>query len=248
MKSIGFLFTIVFCFTLNTKAFNGKNGFLPKDSLKKDSVAVKVIQSKDTIARAIVLSDTAKKVAVAPLKNDSVATKQVAEKTGNTYSDGYARISKKNGDVLVATVKSKNLYEVQVIYPLNTVIEKLNTADLNEINYPDGKIDVINNKPEKVDNHEWAVVTSEKDWEKVEVTEDDSKIASLVEKGKVDAKYTGSQTATNQSLEKSGLIIARKRAARLKASVLVISEKQVSRQYGELPLIHIIGTAYGLPD
>jgi hypothetical protein len=248
MRSINFLCIIMLCVTGNVQAFNGKNGLLPKDSLKKDTIAAKVIQVKDTITKAVAITDTAKKAVTVPVKTDSVAAKKVAEKTGNVYNDGYARISKKNGDILVATVKSKNLYEVQVIYPLNTVIEKLNTADLNEINYPDGKIDVVNNKPEKVDNHEWAVVTSEKDWEKVEVTEDDSKVTSLVEKGKVDAKYTGSQTATNQSLEKSGLIIARKRAARLKASVLVISEKQISRQYGELPMIHIIATAYGFPD
>jgi hypothetical protein len=225
------------CFILLSFAaflsLNAQTDTIPQVALKADSVGASKLSVPDSVQKVEVKRDST---------SLSIGFK------GAVFSDGYDRVFMKNGDVLVCNIKDQNLYVVRIVYPLNTAIEAVNTSDIHYLNFFDGRYQLVNNKPEIVENRTWAVVVSEKDWEKVEITEDASLVSNLVEKGVIKARYTGKQTATNQYLEKSASIILRKKAARMKASVVVVSEKNVQRDYGELPVIDMKGIAYGYPD
>ena len=207
-----------------------------------------------------------------PINSDT--TLYITKKSiGSIYGDGYARIRKKNGDIIVAKIKAKSSLEINFIYPLNTIEEKISLSEIKAINYSDGTLESLiiqdistengtvtptksanNNdnkltaKPleTKINNKKDTLDNNSEDlsWEKVEVTDSIEKASGLEEIAQLETKYTGSITVTNASLEKSSEIILRKKAAHAKANLIVITSKTIDRQYGELPSIVLKGTAY----
>lgn len=237
------------------------------------------LASKDTIKKDLKKDNFMLQANVPIKKNLAINTdtnKLVFKKSiGSIFGDSYARILKKNGDLIVAAIKVKTTNEISFVYPLNTIIEKIDLSEVSSINYSDGTLITFNtntkvadtkadnlteNKVNSVNTENKSITDTKKassnkkddnalaendiNWELVEVTDSIDKASGLVEVAPLEINYTGSISVTNASLEKSSEIILKKKAAHIKASLIVITDKKIIRQYGELPSILLKGTAY----
>jgi hypothetical protein len=172
-------------------------------------------------------------------------TDPIAEET--IHSSQFDKIFTVRGETLVAKVKTTNVYELIYTWPLNTIEQKMPRAEILEVVYADGRKESFRPKPGQSveESKDWAVVITEKDWERVMTAYNDSDITGLAELGKVTARYDASKiNATTEYLEKNALIILKKRAARLGSNIVFVTDKKEYRAYGELPSIEITGTAY----
>jgi hypothetical protein len=263
----------------------------PKTTAVRDSIPTKPATNDSLSLKTPDNKTNTKKETFQFKENQTIKTDTIIRKIGSIYGDGYARVSKKNGDIIVIAIKTKDINEISYTYPLNTIEEKISMNDINSINYSDGKLEIYTHKPKientnnqdvanndnsvddqksgdsenvvnnntQITNNQSSTEKSKKDskkkkdpftsvkldWETVIVTDSLDAAAGLADLGQLETKYSGSITVSNASLEKSSTIIMQKKAAHIKATVVIITDKKIERQYGELPTITLKGTAYG---
>jgi hypothetical protein len=154
-------------------------------------------------------------------------------------------IIKKSGGRMKVKIEGKNLFEILFKYPGQKITKKMSTSSIKEIRYANGKIEIIDTSPEKRPK-DWVPVVAEVEYSKIEIAKDASNVANLVEMGEVEAYYMSRKMmAENSFLEKNALIILRKKAVTLKATTILVTYKDIVRQYGEFPSIAMKATAYG---
>lgn len=181
------------------------------------------------------------------LKNSKISDSSNTVKTEPQIVDTFKTdtIIKKNGFAVICRVVSKNLYEVHYIKQGQKLVRKISTADLKEIRYNTGKIDLIDNNPEKKEKN-WVTTPSEKDWAKVKVCYDAGDVAGLVEKGPIENEYIAKKLNTeNDVMERTTLIVLQKKASKMNACAILIVSKDFVREYGELPSLKMKAIAYG---
>ncbi len=185
-----------------------------------------------------IVADTTTKTIVQ--KNDSV----VKPLTTEPQIAEFDQIIKTTGEVFNVIIVEKTVFEVSFYYPLNKEVSKLNTANIKEIRYKDGKVETISQKIEQKPK-DWVIKEAEKDYDKVEVFYEADQVAGMKELGTVVGEYVGRKfNVTNSIIEKSGLIVVKRKALRMNATAILIIEKHLSRDYGELPSIYIKAIAY----
>jgi hypothetical protein len=171
----------------------------------------------------------------------------IVENSETVQLKDFDRIFTARGESLVVKVTGTNVFEVLYTWPLNTVEQRIPKEEVMEVVYADGRREgfrakAIENKNEIRD---WAVVVSEKDWERVLAVDSTASLGEVTELGKVSASYEGSKiNSPTDYLEKSAMIILKKKAARLGSNVLLVTERKEYRSYGELPSVQLSGTAY----
>jgi len=202
-----------------------------KQEVKKDSV-------KNGVDSVAIKSTSAIKDSTKLVKTDSSSAKTIAP------SGALDQIVRTTGEVLNVTVKEVSLYEVVFYYPLNNDPAKLNTSNVKEIRYANGTVKKINEKIDQKPKN-WVAEKSVNDYDKVEVYYNADEVANMKEIGSIIGEYTGKKfNVNNDIVEKSGLIIVKRKALRMKADAVLIVEKRLTRDYGELPQIYIKATAY----
>lgn len=154
-------------------------------------------------------------------------------------------IIKKSGGKMRVKIEGKNLFEILFKMPGQKITKKMSTSSIREIRYANGKIEVLDNNPEKRPK-DWIPPVSEVEYSKITIAKDESEIGTLIEMGKLEAIYESKKMMTENSfLEKNALIILRKKAVALKATTILVTFKEITRQYGEYPSITMKATAYG---
>ena len=180
---------------------------------------------------------------------DSSLVKSLAAKDsthdGSLKTTDYDHLIKTNGDLLVVTIKSENAKEVGFLYPLNMVINFVPVAQVKEIQYKNGTVKVIdiatptNMKILKAEN-------PEEDWKFVKITYTKKDVEGLPDLGPIDSKAEGKKLNTSTDLlERNAILYLQKKAARMGASKVLITNKDIQAAYGELPVVVLTGTAYG---
>ncbi|MFN8206747.1 MAG: hypothetical protein U0T82_04980 [Bacteroidales bacterium] len=165
----------------------------------------------------------------------------------SVHARDFDRIFTARGESLVVKVTGVNVFEVLYTWPLNTLEQRIPKEEVTEVVYADGrregfKAKVVGNKNEIKD---WAVVVSEKDWERVLAVDSTASLGAVTMLGSVSARYEGSKiNSPTDYLEKSAMIILKKKAARLGSNVVLVTERKEYRAYGELPSVELTGTAY----
>ena len=155
-----------------------------------------------------------------------------------------------DNEVLVVKVQQITLTEVRFLYPYNTRVESINRQNVSQILYSDDRIDLFipydEEKKELLPIQEDRLIVYHREiWEKIVVTEDEDEVAGLELAGPVSAVYeAGVYKSTNQYLEKNGMIILKKRAAKLNADYILITNKSFHKGYGDPPSVKIEGLAY----
>jgi hypothetical protein len=205
--------------------------------LKTDSIS----KLKTDSAVEIVKKDTVKKQEVRKVANDTITTTVQEPKI---VADKLDKIIKRNGDSIICKITSKNLFEVNYLKPGDKKEIKLSTANIKEIYFASGKYELIDNNPEKK-KKDWTVAPTEKEWDKIVVTNNPNDVEDLVEKGPIEAVFEAKKmSTTNELMEKNVMAILKKKAYAMKANTILIVEKNINRMYGELPSIEVKAIAY----
>ena len=235
------IYNSINCNKMLGESLNFNNSSI-NDSIVKTKIDSVVSGSKSD---SILLNDTAKiqvKQKIDTLKPNIIqpTIKPTAYDTAT-----LDKIVKKSGVFFYVTFVSKNLYEISYKKPGENIIQKISTSDISRIYHRNGKVDVVDNNPEKKAK-DWVVKASENEWQRVKVVNDEEKVAGMLEKGEIEAEYTAKKltNSDNELLEKNAIIVLKKKAFSLKANYVLVKSKNVERNYGEMPSIKMSGIAY----
>ncbi|HSH51372.1 MAG TPA: hypothetical protein VK982_06580 [Bacteroidales bacterium] len=143
-------------------------------------------------------------------------------------------------DKTVMRVDVKKIYQNDLYYSLpgETKVNKMDQRLVYKIEYRSGKVEVLNEEPQKVRNIN--------DYRKVKVTYNPDDVDDMVEVAKLEAKAEGSDRSysTAKTLERTATIILRRKAALVNAEMVLITDKKVHVAFGEIPFTILYGTAY----
>ncbi len=159
-----------------------------------------------------------------------------------------------DNEVLVVKIQHITLTEVRFLYPYNTRVETINRQKVSQILYSDNRIDLFTPYDEEKKDllpiqEDRLIVYHREIWERIVTTEDEDEVVGLELAGPVSAVYEADQfKSTNEYLEKNGIIILKKRAAKLQADYILITNKSFHKGYGDPPSVKIEGLAYKKSD
>ncbi|MEA2107491.1 MAG: hypothetical protein U9P82_12380 [Bacteroidota bacterium] len=143
-------------------------------------------------------------------------------------------------DKTVMQVEVKKIYQNNLYYSLpgETKVNQMDQRLVYKIEYKSGKIEVLNEEPQKVRNIN--------DYRKVKVTYNPDDVDGMVEVAKLEAKAEGSDRgySTAKTLERTAIIVLRRKAALVNAEMVLITDKKVHVAFGEIPFTILYGTAY----
>lgn len=175
-----------------------------------------------------------------PEEPDTAVVKDTIEKANK------AEVNKFKTDVLYLHDGSKMFVDVKKIYlndlyyslPEETKVNKMDQRLIHKIEYKTGKVEILNETPP--DTREVG------DYRKVKVTENPDDVEGLIEVAKLEAKSEGSDRgyATPKSLERTAIIVLRRKAALVNANIVLITDKKTNVAFGEIPSVTLYGTAY----
>ncbi len=166
---------------------------------------------------------------------------------GKTVMIPMDTIIKINGDTLIVNVKYKDFDEIIFFYPYNNTISKETIPTIREMRYSNGMVVYMgNNQKESKDALKTQEIKNDTAaWNKVIVIYSLSELPANPEgRGEVIIDYTGEFNADNNLLEKKCLVILKKKAVKMDANYVVITNKNFRRDFGELPVIEINGNTY----
>ena len=147
---------------------------------------------------------------------------------------GQDLIIKRNGDTLKVTITRSTPDQVDFTYPNETAVNTEYKNALAKIIYSSGRTE------DCAGARKLAVVTGEKDWEKVELTTNPDDVKGLINLGEVSAK-SGWGGEFGQGIgDKEVRKKLKKAAAKLGASIVLIQDRPVSGYYGA----KLVGIAY----
>lgn len=184
-------------------------------------------------------------------KQDSLAAKDTIMAVDTTaIKDTLAHLKEKpekeKSDVIVKHDKERLYVDVKKIYmndlyytlPGESKVLKMDQRLVHKIIYADGKIEIVNEAPPEIRNVG--------DWKKVKVTYDRADVDGLVEVTHLKAVAEGSNRgfSTPKSLERSAIIILKRKAALVNAPVVLVTDKKTHVAFGEAPSTTLTGIAY----
>lgn len=161
--------------------------------------------------------------------------------TSNLVENVYAKISTIDGKEFIFDINEESDSYITFFYPLNRIERYMSTDIIAQITYPDGTLkklhDPINNDENKPD--------STKTWEDIRHTYDKDDVAGLYETGELYSIFESAKLKyKTETLEKSALIVMKRKAVRQNADIVLVEETKVHRGYGELPYVEIWGKGY----
>ena len=223
-------FILIFCLvSMKIKAQN--------DTTSKENV--QTVDTSKYMEKADSLIEVAKK---------HIETYNEADAELNTYIDKYDKLYTRDLELLIVRVKGIDEKYVKFNYPLNTKLERISKDEVSQIFYSDGKRDIYFLPDTLTEEAESSglLVKEEKDWTTIEVIENEEEIdASYMFIEKIQSFYEADRiNANTKFLEKNAIIILKRRAASLGGSTIVLTDKDVSRAYGELPKIRLTAKVY----
>src|SRR5512133_1515026 len=183
--------------------------------------------SKDTTGNTALSSGSASVKSVGREIADT--TREYVDSITSVNVSQFDRIITARGENLIVKIKEINVFEVVYYWPLNVVEQRMPKGEIVEVIHKNGQRENFRVKAGSTQSEikDWAVVISEKDWERVITVAEDADMTGLIEVGKISAKFEGSKiTAPSEYLEKNALIILKKKAPRLGANVILITDKK----------------------
>ena len=163
----------------------------------------------------------------------------------NRITPFYDKIFTTAGDTMYVTVIDQNVFEVIFNYPLNKDKKKINKKNVRQIDYANGKTEEFDGTAMPDPEPSTAVKLVAQDWEKIEVVKSTEGLENAKNLGKIESRYQGERfNTTSEYLERNAMVILKKRALRMGANLICITDKNEYRAYGELPYITINAVAY----
>lgn len=163
----------------------------------------------------------------------------------------YDRIITYDREVFIGKIYNITFTDVRYSCPPDDQLHFINKSRISQILYADGRRDVfIALEGRNVKQHELVdtnriIIKTTKDWMKVVVTEDPEDAHSLVEVGKVMARYEADKgNVSNEELFRRAAVILRKKAVVMKAHLVLVESKFYTKAYGDLPKVELIARAF----
>ncbi len=206
-----------------------------------------------SITLGLFISQTAVSQVVYPdeSKQDTSAVKDTVAVADTTVAkDAGAHLKEKpeeaSSDIIIKHDKERLYVDVKKIYmndlyytlPGDSKIRKMDQRLVHKIIYATGKIEIVNENPPEIRNVG--------DWKKVKVTYDRAEVDGLVEVTHLKAVAEGSTRgfSTPKSLERSAIIILKRKAALVNAPMVLVTDKKTHVAFGEAPSTTLMGIAY----
>ncbi len=140
--------------------------------------------------------------------------------------------------ILYVIVKKIYLNDLYYSLPGENKVNKMDQRLVHKIEYSTGKIEILNETPPDI--------REVGDYRKVKVTENPDDVDGLIEVAKLEAKAEGSDRgySTPKSLDRTAVIILRRKAALINANIILITERKSNVAFGEIPSVTLQGIAY----
>jgi hypothetical protein len=145
-------------------------------------------------------------------------------------------IFKINGSQLAVDVTTVTPTYVSFIFPGKPEEFTIERKEVHKIIYKTGKIDILNKAAFQM--------FDESSWEAVWITEDKKEIGNLYVLGTIEDN-SPSSARSPAAAKKSAIIKLKKKAANLKGTLILVTEKKATGGYGEYPGYYMKGVAYG---
>jgi hypothetical protein len=161
----------------------------------------------------------------------------------------FDKIITRDGDTLTVLINKLSETSVEFNFPLNYRKEVMDKKMIISLNYSDGTIDTIRQKPAIQTDKPEQPKYSDKDWDKVLLLKSLDEASGADVLGEIASRFEGDRINVNSAyLEKSALILLKKKAARMGANCIYILNKDEYRAYGELPNMSIQAKAFYKPE
>jgi hypothetical protein len=134
-------------------------------------------------------------------------------------AEAQDKIIKRNGDTLNVKITKSTPDEVEFTYPNEETVNSEYKNSLLKIIYASGREEKCS------DEKNLAVITGEKDWEKVQITSNPDDVKGLTKVGEVVGKSGWGGTYAQGAGDKGARKDLQKNAAKLKASIVLLQEK-----------------------
>lgn len=164
------------------------------------------------------------------VQKDEVTTQKQDVKTDIIYQH--------DGTKMFVDVKKIQMNDLYYSLPGETKVIKMDQRLVHKIEYKSGKIEVLNEKPTEI--------RDVGDYRKVKVTYDPKDVEGLVEVAQLEARADGSDKSysTPKSLERTAIIVLRRKAALINGDIILITDKRTHVAFGEIPFIIMYAKAY----
>ena len=143
-----------------------------------------------------------------------------------------------DGTKMLVNVKRIYLNDLYYSLPGDTKVNKMDQRLVHKIEYKTGKVEVLNETAPDV--------REVGDYRKIKVTNNLRDVEGLIEVARLEAKAEGSDRgySTPKSLERTAIIVLRRKAALVNANIVLITVKKTNVAFGEIPSVTLYGTAY----
>ncbi len=165
---------------------------------------------------------------------------------------GADRIITFQKEVFVGKIQQVTLSDVYFTLPGDTAMQKISRTRISQILYANGRRDLFialddaRVKQKELVDTSRIIVKGQKDWMKVQVTEDPAAVNNLLALGEIKTRYEAETgNVNNEELMRRASVALKKKAASMKAHCVLIETKFFHKPYGELPVVEVTATAYG---
>ena len=142
-----------------------------------------------------------------------------------------------DGEIKLVDVKSFTNKNIVYTDPGLMDIYKVDRRKVTKIVYKTGLVEYINQVESEI--------PESKKWKLIEVTENPEDVQNFIKLGKIKGESRSSHFDTdNAALERSAIVVLKKRAMKLEADIILITDKNIYRPYGEPPSITLKAVAY----
>ncbi len=142
-----------------------------------------------------------------------------------------------DGDLMLVDVKKFSFKEITYTDPGEMDLYKIDRRKVHKIIYKSGLVEIINTIERDIPDS--------KDWKYILVTENPEEVENYIKLDKIKGQSREmSEDVTEGVMERSALVIVKKKAAQMDADIILITDKTVFRGYGEPPVMTIKATAY----
>jgi hypothetical protein len=164
-----------------------------------------------------------------------IQVKEVKEEKPTATTDV---IIQHDGTKMFVDVKKIQMNDLFYSLPGETKVSKMDQRLVYKIEYKSGKIEILNEKPTEI--------RDVGDYRKVKVTYDPKDVDGLIEVARLEARADGSDKSysTPKSLERTAIIVLRRKAALINSEIILITDKKTHVAFGEIPFVVMYAKAY----
>ncbi|OFX85736.1 MAG: hypothetical protein A2W99_05825 [Bacteroidetes bacterium GWF2_33_16] len=143
-----------------------------------------------------------------------------------------------DGTKMLVNVKKIQMNDLFYSLPGETKVNKMDQRLVYKIEYKTGKIEILNEKPTEI--------RDVGDYRKIKVTYDPKDVDGLIEIAQLEARADGNEKSysTPKSLERTAIIVLRRKAALINSDIVFITDKKTHVAFGEIPFIILYAKAY----